>query len=126
MQIPTALDRLARKVFQGLTHSEVEDYSEFLVEAVITYVARQEHEHNGGRRWPAVTAAQMRRAPRRRGAQTGVDRTLVTTYPGAEAAGRIRGTAIGLKIALNELYSAAIEARVRAAPQIDVGSPQEA
>uniref|UniRef100_UPI003F493E5F hypothetical protein n=1 Tax=Promicromonospora sp. CA-289581 TaxID=3240013 RepID=UPI003F493E5F len=119
LTFPQELDARARAVFRAQFATGEVSYSAFLVRAVLTYVAQLETEQNGGRRWPPVKASEMPRGGR--GAQPGIAKKTVSTYPTLEEGDRIRGTAVGTGKPLGVLVTEAIQAAVDAAPPGDAG-----
>lgn len=111
---PQELDAQARVAFRAQFATGEVSYAAFLVRAVLAHVAQLETELNGGRPWPPVKAAQMPRGGR--GAQPGVPKRTVSTYPTLEEGDRIRGTAVGTDKTLGVLITEAIQAAVDAAP----------
>jgi hypothetical protein len=119
LTFPQELDARARVAFRAQFATGEVSYAAFLVRAVLAYVAQLEAEQNGGRPWPPVKASEMSRGGR--GAQWGVPKRTVSTYPTLEEGDRIRGTAVGTGKTLGVLVTEAIQAAVDAAPPGAVG-----
>lgn len=114
LTFPQELDARARLAFRAQFATGEMSYSAFLVRTVLTYVAQLEAEQNGGQPWPPVTAAEMPRGGR--GAQPGITKKTVSTYPTPEEGNRIRGTAVGLDKTVGVLVTEALQAAVEDIP----------
>lgn len=114
LSIPRELRDEAKAVRLHLTVGRAPTFSRYLLNAVLEECTRLELAHNGGKPWPLATKAQSQHAGYGRGKATGIDKVLVSTYPSPAEAGRIRGTAVAMRMSVSDLATTGITTRVEA------------